>query len=129
MLSRVPIEVLQALDRLSSGCSYFNLNSNLNFNINSNINLENLNTNYNPTEKVKWMKPTFEEFAKYIKDKNLNLNSKELYEYYETGNWHDSKGNKVKNWKQKLLVLNKYSTDEPIFESIEDKNKRLNIKQ
>ena len=53
----------------------------------------------------------------------------QLYEYYETGNWYDSKGNKVKNWKQKLLVLNKYSKDTPVLESIADKNKRLNIKQ
>ena len=31
-----------------------------------------------------------------------------FFEYFETGNWIDSKGNKVKNWKQKLLTWNKY---------------------
>ena len=111
IIIRIPDSVLQAFDRLSAACSYINLNSNINFNINSNPLFRNLNTNYNPTEKVKWIKPGFEEFEKYIKDNELNLNAKELYKYYEVGKWHDGKGNKVKNWKQKLLVLNKYQNN------------------
>ena len=111
IIIRIPDSVLQALDRLSAACSYINLNSNINFNINNNLLFKNLNTNYNPTEKVKWIKPVFEEFEKYIKDNKLNLNAKELYKYYEVGKWHDGKGNKVKNWKQKLLVLNKYQNN------------------
>jgi predicted phage replisome organizer len=55
--------------------------------------------------------PTIEEFKTYIIEKSLNLNAEKLYEYYTEGNWHDSKGNKVKNWKQKLLALNSYSKD------------------
>jgi uncharacterized protein YpuA (DUF1002 family) len=30
--------------------------------------------------------------------------AKKAFEYYEAGNWTDSKGNKVKNWKQKMLA-------------------------
>jgi hypothetical protein len=30
--------------------------------------------------------------------------AKKAFEYYEAGDWTDSKGNKVKNWKQKMLA-------------------------
>ena len=55
--------------------------------------------------------PTLEEFKTYVIEKALNLDADKLYEYYSVGNWYDSKGNKVKNWKQKLLALNNYSKD------------------
>ena len=60
--------------------------------------------------RAKFSKPTLEEINKYIEDKNLNVSGKDFYEYFEEGNWIDSKGNKVKNWKQKLLTWNKYKT-------------------
>jgi hypothetical protein len=111
ILLKVPDSVLFTLNRLSIGYLYLNLNSNINFNINSNINLNALNSNYVPIEEKEWQEPTIEEFKNYIINNNLNLNAEEIYKYYKTGDWHDSKGNKVKNWKQKLLVLNKYSKD------------------
>lgn len=30
---------------------------------------------------------------------------KQAYEYYQLADWHDSKGNRVKNWKQKMLAI------------------------
>lgn len=56
-------------------------------------------------------KPTIDEIQKYISEKNLKVDAKQFFNYFEEGNWIDSKGNKVKNWKQKLLTWNKYSTD------------------
>lgn len=50
--------------------------------------------------------PTLEEVQKYITEKKLDINAKQFIDYYEEGNWCDSKGNKVKNWKQKLLTWN-----------------------
>ena len=55
--------------------------------------------------------PTLEEIKSYIKEKSLNVNAEQFYNYFEEGNWVDSKGNKVKNWKQKLLTWNKYQTE------------------
>jgi len=52
--------------------------------------------------------PSLEEIKNYIKEKNLKVDGKQFYEYFKEGNWVDSKGNKVKNWKQKLLTWNKY---------------------
>ena len=55
--------------------------------------------------------PSLEEIEKYIKEKNLKVNGKQFYDYFTEGNWVDSKGNKVKNWKQKLLTWNKYQNN------------------
>ena len=57
-------------------------------------------------------KPTLEEIEKYILTKKLNVDGKKFYNYFETGNWTDSKGNKVKNWKQKLLTWNSFQPKE-----------------
>ena len=54
-------------------------------------------------------KPTLEEIENYVREKNLSVNAKSFLEYYETGNWIDAKGNKVKNWKQKILTWNKFN--------------------
>lgn len=56
-------------------------------------------------------KPTLEEIKNYINEKQLNVDAQQFYDYFETGNWIDAKGNKVKNWKQKLLTWNKYQTE------------------
>lgn len=54
-------------------------------------------------------KPTIEEVSTYIREKDLNVDANEFFEYFETGNWIDAKGNKVKNWKQKVLTWHKHS--------------------
>lgn len=53
--------------------------------------------------------PTLEEVKAYCKERNSPVNPEEFYEYFSTGNWIDSKGNKVKNWKQKLITWEKYN--------------------
>lgn len=58
--------------------------------------------------KIKKTKPTLEEIKGYIEDKKLNVDANDFFQYFEEGNWIDSKGNKVKNWKQKLLTWNRY---------------------
>ena len=53
--------------------------------------------------------PTLKEIQDYIKIKNYNVDAKQFYDYFTTGNWIDSKGNKVKNWKQKIITWNNHS--------------------
>lgn len=48
--------------------------------------------------------PTLEEVEAYVKERNSSVDAKRFWEYYEAGGWKDSKGNAVKNWKQKLLT-------------------------
>lgn len=62
-------------------------------------------------KKERFSKPTLEEIKNYIEEKSLNVNADDFYQYFEEGNWIDSKGNKVKNWKQKLLTWNKYKNN------------------
>ena len=51
--------------------------------------------------------PTFEEVEAYCKERNSPVDPKQFYEYFSIGNWIDSKGKKVQNWKQKLLTWEK----------------------
>lgn len=58
-------------------------------------------------------RPTEEEVAKYIEKNGLSVDPHEFFQYFEEGNWHDSKGEPVRNWKQKLLTWNKYKASAP----------------
>lgn len=53
--------------------------------------------------------PTLDEIKKYINEKELKVDGLHFYNYFTEGNWIDSKGDKVKNWKQKLLTWNGYT--------------------
>lgn len=55
----------------------------------------------------KFVPPTLEEIENYCKEKNYNIDTQFFYEYFTEGNWVDSKGNKVKNWKQKIITWSK----------------------
>ena len=48
--------------------------------------------------------PTFEEVLKYAKEKGREDLAKEFFDYFTVGDWVDSQGTKVKNWKQKFLT-------------------------
>jgi len=46
--------------------------------------------------------PTIFELKQYFKENGYNEQSAEkMFNYYDVANWHDAKGNKIKNWKQK----------------------------
>lgn len=64
-------------------------------------------------EKNTFAAPTLDEIKNYISEKGLKVDAQKFYNYFSEGNWVDSKGNKVKNWKQKLLTWNGYMTDAP----------------
>lgn len=61
-------------------------------------------------EEKKFIPPALEEVQKYITEKQLKVNAEQFYNYFTEGNWIDSKGNPVKNWKQKILTWNEYSS-------------------
>lgn len=48
--------------------------------------------------------PTLEEVRTYCKERNSSVDPKRFFDYFEAGGWVDSKGNPVRNWKQKLLT-------------------------
>lgn len=48
--------------------------------------------------------PTLFEVQKYFDEKGYSQTAaNKAYEYYSTAGWKDSKGNKIKNWKQKMI--------------------------
>ena len=55
--------------------------------------------------------PTLDEIKKYITEKNLKVDGEHFYNYFTEGKWVDSNGNKVKNWKQKLLTWNGFTKE------------------
>ena len=62
--------------------------------------------------------PTLEEVKKYAWEHGLNVDPEHFYDYFTTPNdkgetWVDSKGNKVRNWKQKMLTWEKMDNSQP----------------
>lgn len=57
------------------------------------------------------MRPTLEEVQKYIDEKNLNASAKKFVDFFEAGEWVDSRGNPVTNWKQKLITWSDRNSD------------------
>lgn len=48
--------------------------------------------------------PTLEEITEYCDSRNSPVDPKAFYDYYTAGQWKDAKGNKVQNWKQKIIT-------------------------
>jgi hypothetical protein len=56
-----------------------------------------------PAQKKVLTPPTLQEVEEYFKENGYTvLSAGKAYKYYDTADWHDSKGSKVKNWKQKM---------------------------
>lgn len=70
------------------------------------------NNKKNNNKKTKFIPPTLEEVKQYCKERNNNVDAEYFYNYFSVGNWVDSKGNKVKNWKQKIITWERYNTND-----------------
>lgn len=57
-------------------------------------------------DEKQFIPPTLEEVKQYFSDKGYTEEAaKKAFSYYEEGKWKDSKGNRVKNWKQKMIAV------------------------
>ncbi len=66
--------------------------------------------------------PSIEDVIEYFKEKGYKESfARSVHEYYASADWHDSKGNPVKNWKQKCISvwLNEKNKHERITENQE----------
>jgi hypothetical protein len=64
------------------------------------------NEKKNMGEPKKFTPPELFDVIDYFKEKGFPIElAKRAFEFYDTANWIDSKGNKVKNWKQKMLSV------------------------
>ena len=58
-----------------------------------------------PAKSVKmFVPPTLEEVTEYCSRRGNSINPQRFLDYFEASGWVDSKGNKVKNWKQKIIT-------------------------
>lgn len=48
--------------------------------------------------------PTFAEVQAYAIERGYELLAKKFYDFFQVNDWIDSRGNKVKNWKQKFIT-------------------------
>lgn len=64
-------------------------------------------------EKKKFTPPSFEEVEAYCKERNSSVNPKDFYDYFDTGHWIDSRGEPVRNWKQKLITWENHAKGKP----------------
>ena len=54
--------------------------------------------------KKPFIPPTFEEVLSYAMEKNREDLAQNFFDYFDAGDWIDSKGQNVRNWKQKFLT-------------------------
>lgn len=62
-------------------------------------------------KKSHFIPPTIEEVRAYCRERNSSVDPDKFFEYFQTGNWKDSKGNPVKNWKQKVITWEKFNNN------------------
>jgi hypothetical protein len=55
--------------------------------------------------------PTLKEIEDYCKSRNNNVDAKRFFDFFDASNWVDSKGNKVRNWKQKVITWESYNKE------------------
>lgn len=56
------------------------------------------------TERKKFVPPSLDEVKQYVMEKKLAIDARRFFDFYTAGEWHDSGGKPVKNWKQKALT-------------------------
>ena len=79
-----------------------------------NNNIEILNNN---KDTKRFTPPTLEEVKDYcLNVRHNSVDYQKFYDYYNAGEWKDSKGNKIKNWKQKVITWEKKDRKEFDYE-------------
>lgn len=53
---------------------------------------------------INFIAPTLTEIEDYCKERKNDVDPKKFYDYFDASGWVDSKGNKVKSWKQKIIT-------------------------
>lgn len=54
--------------------------------------------------KKKFVPPTLDEVKDYCKQRKNSVDAQKFFDYFEASGWVDSKGNPVRNWKQKIIT-------------------------
>lgn len=120
-ITMIPIEILKkAINFILQNLDWIEVIENLDKNVNDldkdvsyphvvssllcNSILSSSNTSKSSTSNNidKFKPPSFDDFKKYCDDNGFENIAERAFRGYEEADWHDSKGKKIKNWKQKL---------------------------
>lgn len=52
----------------------------------------------------KFKAPNLQQVKDYVQENKYSVDPETFFKYFDEGDWIDSKGNKVQNWKQKLIT-------------------------
>ncbi|WP_302296581.1 hypothetical protein [Mitsuokella multacida] len=58
-------------------------------------------------KKKEFIPPSLDEVEQYVEEEGMVIDAKYFFDFYAAGEWHDSSGKPVKNWKQKALTWNR----------------------
>jgi hypothetical protein len=95
---------------------------NENENVNEDINKD--DNNKGKPKKSKFIPPLINEVVKFFEE-NGYTNGDKAWNYYNDGDWKDSNGKQVINWKQKMrIVWFKEENKKKVIKSIHDQDKR-----
>ena len=61
--------------------------------------------------KTRFVPPSLDEVKIYCKERKSCVDPYRFWEYFDSGGWTDSKGQKVRNWKQKLITWENHSSN------------------
>jgi hypothetical protein len=66
-------------------------------------------------KRKRFVPPTLEEVKAYCLQRKNNVDPQKFYDYFNANDWYDSKGNKVKSWKQKVITWESYSKKDKTY--------------
>lgn len=61
------------------------------------------------TRKARFTPPTLQDVQDYARQRNSPLDPVRFFEYFDAGNWVDSNGKPVRNWKQKFITWEEHA--------------------
>jgi len=64
-------------------------------------------------KKQEFKPPTLQEIQEYISKNGYAVDAKRFFDYFTAGDWTDSKGQKVRNWKQKIITWQGRNSERP----------------
>lgn len=97
----------------------------INTKYNDNDNEESYHDSYNDSLKVVkptvFIKPTIDEIKAYCTERCNDVDPIKFFDYFTAGDWKDSEGKPVKNWKQKIITWEKHTKTQQKQQQVNEK--------
>jgi hypothetical protein len=81
---------------------------------NTSNNTSNKPSKDNGQKRKRFTPPTLEEVEAYCRERQNDVDPKKFYDYFTASDWVDSRGQKVKSWKQKVITWEGHSNKKTV---------------